>query len=316
MPTIDPFQDPKYFWKNFRMGTELQLSGSFVYNGLYRFDTMESFYYEEECFEVLYNLSVGLERLFKIAIVLIEHKNYESQEEFEKTLITHNHVDLVNRIKVKHELNLGTIHNKFLSLLVEFYKSTRYERFNLSSVFSPNKDKQKLVAFFEDGLNITIGTDMMNCTEIDYKIKKFMGKIVGKICSQMYEIIRNESYENKTFTYEIAMASKAFKIFIQKTYDFFPERMMQREIFIFLMKSKLDSKTNKILDLMPPMPFGDNVFNEYVRAMMDVNYHGGILGEFESIAEDEGYKKPRIELVGLLGSTTNLDWIKWGFEEE
>lgn len=28
---------------------------------------METFYYEEQCFELLYNLSVGLERLMKVA---------------------------------------------------------------------------------------------------------------------------------------------------------------------------------------------------------------------------------------------------------
>ncbi|MEO8149461.1 MAG: hypothetical protein ABI723_17610 [Bacteroidia bacterium] len=90
-----------FFWKNFRLGTELQISGSFIYNGLYALNNMETFYYEEECFELLYNLSVGLERLMKVAVVLIEHDSTESQEEFEKTLITHNHFELLNRIKKK-----------------------------------------------------------------------------------------------------------------------------------------------------------------------------------------------------------------------
>ena len=172
------------------------------------------------------------------------------------------------------------------------------------------------MSFFEDGLSISIGTEMKNCTEIDRTFKRFLGKVVGKITSQIYEIIRDESHSNNTFTYEIALESKAFKIFIQKSYDFFPERMMQKELFLYLSRSSLDEKSNKILDLMPPLPFGSYVFNDYVRAMMDVNYHGGILGEFESIAEDEGYKTPRIDLVSLLGSSTNLDWIRWSFEEE
>ena len=53
---------PEYFWKNFRLGTELQVSGSFIYNALYFFDQMECFNNEEEIFEFLYSLSVGIER--------------------------------------------------------------------------------------------------------------------------------------------------------------------------------------------------------------------------------------------------------------
>ena len=90
---------PEYFWKNFRLGTELQISGSFIYNALYFFDQMEHFCNDEEIFEFLYNTSVGLERLEKIAIILLEHDSSMDQEEFEKTLITHSHLELLDRIK-------------------------------------------------------------------------------------------------------------------------------------------------------------------------------------------------------------------------
>ena len=45
--------DSSTFWKNFNLGTELQISGSFIYNGLLVFDEMETFYHEEEIFEFL-----------------------------------------------------------------------------------------------------------------------------------------------------------------------------------------------------------------------------------------------------------------------
>jgi hypothetical protein len=72
--------DPDYFWKNFRLGTELQISGSFIYNALYTLDNMQTFYYEAECFEFLYNMSVGFERLQKIAVILLEHDKNGHQE--------------------------------------------------------------------------------------------------------------------------------------------------------------------------------------------------------------------------------------------
>ena len=46
---------------------------SFIYNGIYSLDNMESFHNVEECFEFLYNISVGIERLQKILVILVEH---------------------------------------------------------------------------------------------------------------------------------------------------------------------------------------------------------------------------------------------------
>lgn len=76
--------DRTQFWKNFSLGKELDLAGGFIYNGLRRFHEMDSLYHEAEVFELLYNLSVGIERLFKVAIVLIEHDEFVDQERFER----------------------------------------------------------------------------------------------------------------------------------------------------------------------------------------------------------------------------------------
>jgi len=54
--------DRTTFWKNFNMGTELDVSGAFIYNGLEKLHKMDTFYHEQDVFEVLYNISVGIER--------------------------------------------------------------------------------------------------------------------------------------------------------------------------------------------------------------------------------------------------------------
>ncbi|MPN13625.1 hypothetical protein SDC9_160947 [bioreactor metagenome] len=95
------------FWKNFNIGREVQLSGNFIYDGLLIFDQMEHFSNEDEIFEFLYFVSVGLERLLKACVVLIEHSDDTDQKEFEQGLITHNHSDLLMRVEKKHQLNLG-----------------------------------------------------------------------------------------------------------------------------------------------------------------------------------------------------------------
>ena len=127
---------PTQFWKNFKLGEEVSVSGAFIYNGMRRFHEMRKLDYTDEVFEVLYDLSVGFERLLKIAVVLLEHDDAIDQEELEKSLITHNHLDLLSRVKKHVPVNLTSPHNDLLSLLGTFYKSLRYDRFSLSSVYA------------------------------------------------------------------------------------------------------------------------------------------------------------------------------------
>lgn len=95
---------PTEFWKNFKLGEELSVSGTFIYNGLRRFYQLRKLDNPDELFEVFYNLSVGLERLLKIVVVLLEHSDGEDQTAFEKSLITHNHQNLFRggHLKLPH----------------------------------------------------------------------------------------------------------------------------------------------------------------------------------------------------------------------
>jgi len=226
--------EPIWFWKSRRMGTELHISGSFIYNALFTLDQMRTFYYEEECFEFLYNASVGIERLLKIAIVLTENHKIEEQENFEESLITHNTLELINRLKKHHEINLGKPHNKFLSLIDKFYKSVRYSRFSLQSVYDKPQDKYGLISFLNESLDIEIKTEIMNSTPVDSRIRKFMGKIIGKITIQLYDIICKEADRNYTATDEVSYSSK---IFYEQEFDFEKERIAQREAFLYLIKT-------------------------------------------------------------------------------
>jgi hypothetical protein len=82
----------------------------------------------DEIFEVFYYLSVGLERLLKSAVVLLEHNDKGDQEALEHSLITHNHLELLRRIKQHTTVNTSMLHNEFLGLLATFYKTFRYDQ--------------------------------------------------------------------------------------------------------------------------------------------------------------------------------------------
>lgn len=305
-----------FFWKNFRLGTELQNSGTFIYNGIFHLDNIEYFRFEEECFEFLYNIAVGIERLQKILIVLIEHDSSLSQDEFEKSLITHNHLELLKRIKAERELNFGKVHTKFLGLLANFYKSIRYERFNISSVYKPSQDKEKLVEFITSELNVELTEMPIRVLENTEQVKSFLGKVIKKISITLYELIRKETARIGTFTHEIRYNSKSYKIFTEQEFDFKNERLMQREVFLFLFKNFPDDKLKKFIDNIDPLPFEQCHTNHYIESILNVHKDGSVKDEMLHLYEEDRPSKDRLDKILAIGSNINFDHFGEPDEDE
>ncbi|WP_121667218.1 hypothetical protein [Mesonia aquimarina] len=296
-----------FFWKNFRLGTELQNSGTFIYNGIFKLDNIEYFRYEEECFEFLYNVSVGIERLEKILIILIEHDSSDSQEEFERSLISHNHLELSNRIKTQRKLNFGKVHKKFLGLLTEFYKSTRYERFNISSVFKPPQEKEKLVEFLQNELKLELTEYPIKVLENTDQVKRFLGKLIKKITITFYDLIRVETSRLGTFTHEIRYNSKAYKIFTEEEFEFKNEKLMQREVFLHLLKNIPDNDFKKFVDNITPLPFENFHTNYYIKSILNIHKDTSVKDEMIYLYEENENSKDRINEILAIGSDVNFD---------
>lgn len=305
-----------YFWKNFRLGTELQISGTFIYNGIFHLDNIEYFRHEEECFEFLYNISVGIERLQKILIVLIEHDSVESQEKFEKSLITHNHLELLKRIKSNRELNFGKTHTKFLELLSIFYRSARYERFNIASVYRPSQDKEKLVEFITGELKVKLTEAPIRVLENTEQVKRFLGKVIKRISIDLYELIRKETARIGTFTHEIRYNSKSYKIFIEQEFDFKNERLMQREVFLFLLKNFPDDDLKKFIDSITPLPFEQCHTNHYIESILNIHKDGSVKDEMLYLYEEDKPSKGRFDEISAIGSDVNFDYFSESDDEE
>lgn len=179
------------YWKNFNLGIELSISGRFVYNGLEFFHLLRNFAHEDEIFEVLYNLAVGLERLAKIAVVLLEHDEHIDQDDFDRSLITHSHADLIGRVSKAQALKLSPPHHELLSLLGSFYKSHRYARYNSSSIAATGREKIELLSYIEKHLKIDLTSrPRFFAPQNTPQIRAFIGRTVGKITSQLYEKLR------------------------------------------------------------------------------------------------------------------------------
>lgn len=302
---------PDFFWKNWRLGTEVQISGTFIYNALYFLDTLDHIQNEEDIFEFLYNLSIGIERLQKIAIVLLEHDENTEQQAFEKSLITHDHLLLHHRITLTKEIKLGKVHFKFLNLLRDFYTSYRYERFNKNSVYKPDFDKKMFQEFLYGELKIkTSNNDELwypyhkeEWIENSIRVKKFIGKIVGKIVSSLYEIISNQAREIGTFTYEIRYGSKAYKIFMAEEYTFEKETNFKKEILIQLMnKDGFNDAFSSYVKSLVPLGFDETNSSYYMRYLLNSITNSTMLNEYDYMIDEKNISNDRkndIEPIGL-----------------
>ena len=106
---------PEEWWKNFALGVELDAAGTFVYNGIKALHELPSLNHPVDSFEILYSLSVGIERLLKVALVLIEHHEQIEIDQLEESLISHSTIELANRVDAQRSLELSDVHREFLS---------------------------------------------------------------------------------------------------------------------------------------------------------------------------------------------------------
>ena len=299
---------PTEFWKNFHLGTELSISGNFIYNAIYCFELMQTFYQEDEAFEFLYNNAVGIERLQKITLILIEHNENTNQFDFEKSLITHNHLELHNRIKKRSDINLGKVHVKFLSLLSNFYKSIRYDKFNQKSVYNQTNSRGELITFIEEYLKIKISIDFFGCSENSDNIKKFIGKVIQKICRDYFNQIKIECDRLNIYTYEVSPESKALKIFCGKNLNFIEERMIQKEIIKFLIQSELPKGMTNYLNEIPSADLGMWNTNYYINYLIDFHKKGGVREELDEYYFEIFKISDRIKHLKPIGNIDiNLD---------
>lgn len=293
--------NPNYKWKNFRLGSELQIAGSFIYNALNSFDRMLNLYYEEECFEFLYNASVGIERLQKILLILLENVQPENQPQFEESLITHSHLELMDRINTLIKVKPLGPHVKFLSILTEFYYHTRYSRYKMVSAFEEGPDRFALVNFIQEELGVVIDNDSLMPTHLDKRMKKFISNLIGKIASTYYDAIECEARKYNMYTYELTSGSKAYKIFRCKEYDFEKERLLKRELLNFLFH--LDEKDGliKLIKEIQPLPFDIPNTDDIVKTLIYDRIDHFMMDELEHIYEENPFDKERFEAINILG---------------
>lgn len=290
-------------WKNFHLGEELHIAGDFIYAGLRRFHEMKVLDNNDELFLFLYNLSVGFERLLKVAVVLLEHDSRTDQAKLEESIKTHNHQELLQRVMTIQNIKLGPPHNELLRILSEFYKFHRYGRFELSSVHDFDKEKKALCGFLVKQLKLE--PDDYEQSIFGFRneaiYRKYINNIVRKISGQLFEIIRARASVLNLYTYELRYGSRAQWVFLGNE-EMSTEDILLKELLVFFMNTTCTSKYLEFLKSIEPLNFDIGLLPDYLECFFSDEAKAYVRDEMESLYGELGDAKGRLELIGIVGA--------------
>lgn len=295
--------NPTELWKNFNLGFELDVAGTFLFNGIRAFHEMEVFDYRSDIFDFLYNVAVGVERLQKIALILTEHDDAADKAEFEKSLITHSHQELDRRLRLHGHPVLAPIHNSFLSLLSTFYKTYRYDRYGMRSLYRDGDERKLLTDWLNNHFSAGIKFDGMFAVQNSDALRRSIGKAISKIVKPLYERIEDEARKLNLYTYEIRYDSKAFWVLIADQFDLLDADRIRMELLIYLAASKSAGPNLKLMRNANPLVLEPYAEGSYVRAVLKPQAALDLEGEIEAQYEELNINaKDRFPLLDAIRS--------------
>ncbi|WP_241139345.1 hypothetical protein [Bacillus mycoides] len=298
-------KEEHFHYKNFKMGIELDIAGTFLYDGINSLRSMESFEVESEIFSFLYHISVGIERLQKIIIVLNEE--IKDIKKFEESLKTHSHQSLHNRIKENRKVDFNSRQNGFLSLVSDFYNNSRYNNYLVSTAI--DRDIKAINKFLdkhtEEIPNITYFGENLD------RRKETLGRVIGSIVKKYYSLIQKICSEKNIYTDEVRADSKALQIFLREyRKDSLitiskEEGIAMKELLIYLSNSE---ENNDFMDFLRGIePLGIDIANikGYLSSIISGKVPQDLLYEIEELYSDEDIKeelKNRLEQLEIIGN--------------
>lgn len=288
--------------KSLNLGTELDITGRFLFNGLQAFHEMEHFAAEEDVFEFLHSMAAGIERLVKIAIILSDHCNDEDQEGVERSSPDDTLQELALRLRLPHGLKFAERENDFIALLSRFHMSQRDGPYAFHSALASVQERDELVNFLERHLNTKIDfSGLLTLTPNELKYRKFIGKVVSEIVNPIHQIVEDAARRLDIYTYEIDCQSKASKIFLSKKFDFDYEDILQAELMAyFLSIDACGQTTQSIRDLIKPLPFDPALEGEYLAPLRSNRNKIAVLDELVWHYEDIPSTERRALLTAVM----------------
>ena len=299
--------DKVTFVKNFALNREVGIAGKFIYDGMHDLNCMYGYNDLDNIFGFLYKISVGIERLQKIAYILLKNPNEDEYKEIEEEIITHSHTGLQDKINDLTNIFLNDHQKAFLHLLTRFYNSCRYDRFNFMTSF--NMEQELFINYVQERLNINIDFKSIFPTMLEERVKKFLGKVIGNLAKSYYKIIHQEADKIGIYTHELDALSKSMKIFANTSErDSLQEQMINeqiafKELLIFLLNTSQSSSFYDFLKSIPALDIDIAMNQEYLCELVKEEVPQQLIDELEDLYLNGNFdKKERFEMLSCIGN--------------
>lgn len=303
----------RWEFQNYNMVVELDIAGEFIYNGIQEINRLSVISNDGPTFIALYNISVGIERLQKIVYVLWGLDDTASDEEFEKSLITHSHTKLRDEIcqlvideNGKKIVNFCGRENEFFVVLQEFYNTVRYMRFNINK--RNDSEIILLKKYLEKYVNVESECFVGRGIVVSDDIKELLGRVIGSISVKYYTLVRIGSERNHLYTHELRTDSKAEKVF-RGTYrknslieEQLIERISFKELMIYLRQAKDTHAFLKYIDSIEPLEFETEMTIEYLKEIANGIIPQMLIDDVETLYEEQGYSIERVRMVDMFAN--------------
>ncbi len=296
---------------NFYLVKEVEIAGVQIWKGIEDINRVyipksDNRIIVDYLFTSLYQVSQGIERLFKILIQLMDYDmNYnESSYDRKKTynlLLSHNHVAMYEFLYKHKKLSLEEDEKNFLELIFRFYNRGRYNRF----IYSENNMMElKLLQDF--------GNDIED-EQFDNRIKHRYGKTIGKISRKLYYAISEISTKLNIYVYELNNDSVArFVLNDYYKYDLYQIlkdiENSRREFIWYLLKEGKNIPITIFEDEIEALHFYNGNVNMFLEELIS-NINSGssiydfVLNEYyEQEYEDKEKWKERLNFIELISN--------------
>jgi hypothetical protein len=212
-------------------------------------------------------------------------------------------------LRKRTSIKLSKPQNDLLKLLSTFYKSLRYDRFSLSSVYEGQKEAAAIRALLAKHLKIEFdGNEHPFGTANEDRFRSFMSRTALKISRAIFEVIGERSRAIGLYTYELRNGSKAESVFLQEI-KIGDEDTLWKELLVFFMNSPANNGYLQFLRQIVPLDFDPALVGAYLDCFESNASKAEVIDELQSLYDEMSSKerKERFQVMRVIGAP-NLDF--------
>ena len=298
------------YFKNFNIGKEIDLAGTFAYNALSILNTTQDVYLNDQIFMFLYNASVSVERMQKCVLFMYGSYNGSEIEQFAETIKIHDHQNLQCKINSHTKKKLSEEQNALLILLRNFYANGRYSNYSTDNAYDYKSALENFVKHYYDASMVKTHF-FRDDTYISEEAKERIGRTLGKLLCYYYDLIKEKAHELNLYTYELRDGSPAERVFLNT----FPKNSLQAinasernalaELIVYLITNKASTGYLNYVRGLEPLDLDPHLVPEYLADIMNRQIPQSLVDEVESIYENMPHKQvaDRKGSISIIGET-------------